>query len=292
MPVGVRALLAARARLRRGQAAADGVEGAAYRAIGVLVVVALVGVVSDDDVVAGQRQLDTHAVMVAVAMVVMRRVDEHPQRLDAIADPLEVRGARVDESDQCVRRFEAMKRDLDGLHGRSFEDTVARSNLQTTPAPVRRSQRAQSLRRPAAGAAIAARFVAYAPAAVGPRFARCLGMRPATRILIVDDEPNARNALSELLRDEGYEVESAVGGTAARARLAEFHPDVLLTDVHMPGVDGLGLVAIARGMPDGGPAVVLMSARPQPHGVDEPFIGKPIDIEKLLATVETALHRR
>ncbi len=60
-------------------------------------------------------------------------------------------------------------------------------------------------------------------------------MRPATRILIVDDGPNARNALTELLRDEGYEVSSAVDGTAAQARLAEFQPDVLLTDVHMPG---------------------------------------------------------
>ncbi len=117
-------------------------------------------------------------------------------------------------------------------------------------------------------------------------------MRPATRILIVDDEPNARNALTELLRDEGYEVSSAVDGAAAQARLAEFQPDILLTDVHMPGMDGLDLVQTARRMPDGGPAVVPMSARPQPHGVDEPFIGKPIDIDQLLATVETALQRR
>lgn len=117
-------------------------------------------------------------------------------------------------------------------------------------------------------------------------------MQPATRILIVDDEPNARNALSELLRDEGYEVSSAVDGIAAQARLSDFHPDVLLTDVHMPGIDGLALLATARGMPDGGPAVVLMSARPRPTGVDEAFVGKPIDIDQLLATVQSALHRR
>ena len=117
-------------------------------------------------------------------------------------------------------------------------------------------------------------------------------MRPATRILIVDDEPNARNALSELLRDEGYEVSSANDGVAAQAQHAQFRPDVLLTDVHMPGVDGLELLQSARRMPDGGPAVVLMSARPQPHDLDEPFLGKPIDIDQLLATVQTALHRR
>lgn len=117
-------------------------------------------------------------------------------------------------------------------------------------------------------------------------------MRPATRILIVDDEPNARNALSELLRDEGYEVASAGDGSAAKARLDEFRPDVLLTDVHMPGGDGPELVEAAHGMCDGGPAVVVMSARPPPHGIDEPFVGKPIDIDQLLATVEDALQRR
>ena len=117
-------------------------------------------------------------------------------------------------------------------------------------------------------------------------------MRPGKRILVVDDEPNARNALSELLRDEGYEVSSAVDGAAAEARLVDFDPDIVLTDVHMPGVGGLDLLRSARRRPDGGPAVVLMSARPRPSGVDEPFVGKPIDIDQLLATVERALHRR
>jgi CheY-like chemotaxis protein len=114
-------------------------------------------------------------------------------------------------------------------------------------------------------------------------------MRP--RILIVDDEPNARSALSELLRDEGYDVASAHDGVSARGRIADFHPDVLLTDVHMPGLDGLGLLATARAMRDG-PAVVLMSARPRPSGVTAPFVGKPIDITKLLSLVEAAMPRR
>ncbi|MGZ3425977.1 MAG: response regulator [Polyangia bacterium] len=111
------------------------------------------------------------------------------------------------------------------------------------------------------------------------------------RILIVDDEPNARSALSELLRDEGYEVASADGVVAARNRIADFHPDVLITDIHMPGLDGLGLLATARTMSNG-PAVVLMSARPRPQGVNAPFIGKPIDIDKLLSIVEAATARR
>jgi two-component system response regulator HydG len=104
-------------------------------------------------------------------------------------------------------------------------------------------------------------------------------MRAATRILIVDDEPNARTALSELLRDEGYEVASADDGATARERLADFHPDVVLTDAQMPALDGA-------------PTVVLMSARPRPAGSVAPFVGKPIDIDQLLRTVEGALRRR
>src|SRR3954463_6751597 len=65
---------------------------------------------------------------------------------------------------------------------------------------------------------------------VGPRFALAAGMRP--RILIVDDEPNARSALAELLRDEGYEVASVADGLSAKSRIAEFRPDVLITDLH------------------------------------------------------------
>lgn len=114
--------------------------------------------------------------------------------------------------------------------------------------------------------------------------------RQPARILIVDDEPNARTALSELLHDEGYEVSTANDGRAAQARIAEFRPDLVLTDVQMPGLDGLGL--LAETCPTTGPAVVLMSARPRPRGAAAPFVGKPIDIEELLATVERTLARR
>ncbi|HEX6835536.1 MAG TPA: response regulator [Polyangia bacterium] len=104
-------------------------------------------------------------------------------------------------------------------------------------------------------------------------------MRPAARILIVDDEANARNALAELLHDEGYEVATAGDGAAARARIAELHPDLVLSDVQMPGLDD-------------GPAFVLMSARPRPRGMVAPFVHKPIQIDELVATIEGALAGR
>jgi DNA-binding response OmpR family regulator len=110
-------------------------------------------------------------------------------------------------------------------------------------------------------------------------FAMHEAMRPATRILIVDDEPNARTALRELLRDEGYDVACADDNAGAQARLADFRPDLVLVDAQMAALEGA-------------PATVLMSARPPAAGSVAPFVGKPIDIDQLLRTVEGALRRR
>src|SRR5258708_10570636 len=62
------------------------------------------------------------------------------------------------------------------------------------------------------------------------------------RILTVDDESNARSALSEILREEGYTTETAADGFKALGKLEEFLPDVVLTDLKMPGLDGIGLM--------------------------------------------------
>ncbi len=62
------------------------------------------------------------------------------------------------------------------------------------------------------------------------------------RILVVDDEADARAALVELLREEGYSVEGAADGFKALGKLAEFAPDLVLTDLKMPGMDGLELL--------------------------------------------------
>ena len=69
---------------------------------------------------------------------------------------------------------------------------------------------------------------------------------PRGRILVVDDEASARSALQQLLTLEGYEVEAAADGRAALLKLATFEPDVVLTDLKMPGIDGLTLVEQGR----------------------------------------------
>src|SRR5512143_2894843 len=67
-------------------------------------------------------------------------------------------------------------------------------------------------------------------------------MDPRGRILIVDDEANARMALAELLREEGYAVETAADGFKALPKLEDFGPDLVLTDLKMPGMDGMELM--------------------------------------------------
>jgi CheY-like chemotaxis protein len=109
----------------------------------------------------------------------------------------------------------------------------------------------------------------------------------AIRVLVVDDERNARNALCELLRDEGYEVATAADGCEALERIASFRPQVVLSDVRMPRMSGVQLrEALAKGRI---PIVVLMSAHPQ--SLDGLFVAKPIGIDELYSTIATASQR-
>src|SRR5262245_12193389 len=61
-------------------------------------------------------------------------------------------------------------------------------------------------------------------------------------LLVVDDEPAARTPLVELLKAEGYAVETAGDGFKALGRVASFAPDLVLTDFNMPGMDGIELL--------------------------------------------------
>lgn len=83
----------------------------------------------------------------------------------------------------------------------------------------------------------------------------------ATRILIVDDHPSFRAAARRLLEAEGYEVvgEAADGEAGLRA-VAALKPDVVLLDVHLPGIDGFE-VATRISARSNGSAVILTSSR-------------------------------
>src|SRR5271168_665944 len=117
------------------------------------------------------------------------------------------------------------------------------------------------------------------------------------RILIVDDEANARAALSEILRDEGYATETAADGFKALGKLEDFAPDVILTDLKMPGLDGIAFMEKARSAAPGAAFVVMTAFGTISSAVvamkkgAENYLLKPLDPEALGAVVDRAMEK-
>ena len=82
----------------------------------------------------------------------------------------------------------------------------------------------------------------------------------APRVLVVDDESGILDTLRILLRNEGFSVVTALGGRAGLEQLASQAPDIVLTDVRMPSVTGLDVLAAVRTQSVETP-VVLMTAQ-------------------------------
>jgi DNA-binding NtrC family response regulator len=117
------------------------------------------------------------------------------------------------------------------------------------------------------------------------------------RVLVVDDEANARQALVELLRLEGYETESASDGKKALELVTELEPNVVLTDLKMPGLDGLGLIERAKAVAPHTAFVVMTAFGSIDTAVTaiklgaENYLTKPIDVETLSALVGRAMEK-
>jgi DNA-binding NtrC family response regulator len=119
------------------------------------------------------------------------------------------------------------------------------------------------------------------------------------RVLVVDDDEASREAVAEVLRAEGYAVETASGGREALARCGERPFDAIVSDIRMPGLDGLGLL---RGIRELRPevSVILMTAfgtvEAALQAIQEgayDYVSKPLHVEELLLTVRRALtHHR
>src|SRR5437773_9550627 len=77
-------------------------------------------------------------------------------------------------------------------------------------------------------------------------FSGCPMMALSGTILVADDEALARHSVVEVLQDEGYRVYEAADGTAALKLLDEVEVDLLLSDLKMPGVDGLAVLKKVR----------------------------------------------
>jgi two-component system response regulator HydG len=118
------------------------------------------------------------------------------------------------------------------------------------------------------------------------------------RILVVDDEASARSGLEKLLRQAGYEVDTAQDGLQALEVAAERPPDAVVTDLKMPNMDGMALLAKLREQ-DGDLPVLVATAFGDVSSAIEAmragavdFLTKPIDFDVMTLALERALERR
>jgi DNA-binding NtrC family response regulator len=123
-------------------------------------------------------------------------------------------------------------------------------------------------------------------------------MEDKGRILVVDDEVNARTALHELLRDEGYSVETAADGFKALGKLADFAPDLVLTDLKMPGMDGIQLLRKLRETDPELPVIMMTAFGEVETAVNamrdgaRDYLSKPVNVSELSMVVAREMGER
>ena len=119
------------------------------------------------------------------------------------------------------------------------------------------------------------------------------------RLLIVDDEPNLLRAVAACLKAENYDVSTARSGREALMHLAESVPDLIVSDIRMPGMDGYQLVRQLRGSPRTALVpIIFLTAKEEiadriegfRAGIDA-YLTKPFEPEELIAVVNGILIR-
>ncbi len=119
-----------------------------------------------------------------------------------------------------------------------------------------------------------------------------------TRILVVDDEANARSGLEKLLHQAGYVVDTAQNGREALAVAAERPPEVVVTDLRMPVMDGLTLLGKLRELDRDLPVIVATAFGDVAAAVEamragaSDFLTKPMDFDALLMAIQRGRERR
>src|SRR3954470_5982824 len=117
-----------------------------------------------------------------------------------------------------------------------------------------------------------------------------------SRVLVVDDEPQITRVLRTVLSSQGYQVQTASEGESALTNFAEFRPELVITDLYMPHMDGIELCKRIRAM-SAVPIIVLSvkgEERTKVEALDsgaDDYVTKPFGIDELLARVRAALRR-
>ena len=122
-------------------------------------------------------------------------------------------------------------------------------------------------------------------------------MKPGTRILVVEDDRSIARLLQLQLEHRGLEVRCSYDGPSGLEVSREFEPAVIVLDIMLPGLDGVGVLKELRRRGNGAP-VIMLTARDTPsdkiHSLDlgaDDYLTKPFDIGELLARLRALLRR-
>jgi two-component system, OmpR family, KDP operon response regulator KdpE len=121
--------------------------------------------------------------------------------------------------------------------------------------------------------------------------------RASSRVLVVDDEPQITRVLKTVLSSQGYDVRTAPEGESALANFKEWSPELVITDLYMPHMDGVELCRRIRELSTV-PIIVLSVKGEERTKVDaldsgaDDYVTKPFGIDELMARVRAALRRR
>jgi signal transduction histidine kinase len=118
------------------------------------------------------------------------------------------------------------------------------------------------------------------------------------KVLLIDDEDAARYGIRRALANQGYDLEEAADGSTALSKIEAEGPDVVVSDINMPGIDGLTLVERLSGKPDA-PLVILITAYGSENVAVQAlragaynYLSKPFEVDELRVAVANAVDKQ